>query len=272
MEAADLNFAAHCTDAVGWAGETREVFESFFAREPEGCRIAEIEGRPIGMCVSVAYRHSGFLGELIVMEEWRGRGIGRELLEDGIRYLRDKGIESIYLDGVPRAVPLYERAGFERICRSLRFHGRPTGRADPRVRRMRARDLPAVCALDREHFGEDRSFFLRQRLERHPDCCWILEEDRRIAEFVIGRRCPGAVAAGPWVIRADREPTGAVLLPMNEETLWIGVLETNASAARVLRDRGFSLRDDPPWRMVLGGNRGLGESLGCCAIGSAAKG
>jgi ribosomal protein S18 acetylase RimI-like enzyme len=237
----ELDFAAECTEREGWASETRAEFEGFYAHDSSGCLIAERAGGPIGIAVATSYGAYGFVGEIIVAPEERGRGLGRILLDRAIEYLRGRGAESIYLDGVIAAVPLYERAGFRRICRSLRFVreadeggtawvgaagsgiletvkagtagvGRNVGVAGAAdqpavgerslVRAMRSSDLETVCALDFQAFGADRSFFLSRRLLLYPELCWVSEENGKLNGFLMGRRGRSIVSAGPWLALA----------------------------------------------------------------------
>ncbi|MCJ7587284.1 MAG: hypothetical protein MUQ00_05195 [Candidatus Aminicenantes bacterium] len=66
MRDADLDFAAESAALENWPSETREAFENFLGYDPAGCFVAEIDGRPAGICVATAYRRSGFVGEIIV--------------------------------------------------------------------------------------------------------------------------------------------------------------------------------------------------------------
>ena len=86
MQPEDLDFAAACTAAEGWRTQTRAEFEGFYAHDPEGCLIAEAAGTPVGICVGTSYGGPpsggyGFIGELIVVPEARGRDTGRLLLD-----------------------------------------------------------------------------------------------------------------------------------------------------------------------------------------------
>jgi GNAT superfamily N-acetyltransferase len=165
MSSSDLDFAAHCTLSEGWSSETRETFEGFHEYDPNGCLIAESDGRSIGICVATHYGTVGFIGELIVVEAMRGRGVGRQLLEYSIDYLVSRGTQNIFLDGDIPAIPLYERVGYRTICRSLRFVGKVPGKTYPHVQDMSPADLDTVCGIDFEAFGADRSFFLRRRFD-----------------------------------------------------------------------------------------------------------
>ena len=276
MLPSDLDFAAGLTALEGWRGETRQAFEGFLAYHPDGCFIAEIGGRRSGMCVATPYQSFGFIGELIVVEAQRGRGVGRQLLEHAIAHLRERGATAIFLDGVLKAVPLYERAGFRKLCRSWRFNGNIPNAAYPGTRPMRAADLDAVAALDRVAFGADRSFFLERRLAQNPDLCLVLEDQSGMRGFIMGRRAGESVSAGPW-IAAPGSPHPASLLESlacqaGATTLKFGMLGSNPGALASIESFGLDENPASPWRMVLGEPGLPGEPSQIYAIGSPAKG
>ena len=276
MQPADLHFAAQCTAAEGWLGEDYFALQSFYLSDPTGCFLAELSGRPVGIGIATSYGQSGFIGELIVRPEDRGKGIGTALLRYSVDYLRRRGARTIYLDGMPKAVPLYERNGFRKICRSLRFSGKMSSVPTPHVRSIQNADLDLVCALDRRAFGADRSFFLRRRLERNPELSWVLLDRDRLLGFILGRRGEGWLMAGPWVAVEDAPRPECLLQCLSAEAgntpLSVGVLESNQPAVELIRSLGFVERGDSPWRMSLGPSSDLGASRLCWAIGSPAKG
>ncbi|MFZ2097751.1 MAG: GNAT family N-acetyltransferase [Anaerolineales bacterium] len=112
MRREDLVFAAECTAVEGWVSENWSTLEGFFLKDPQGCLLAEENGQPLGICIATYYGKCGFIGELIVRPEARGRGVGAALLNHGIGILNRRGTETVYLDGVVKAVELYERNGF----------------------------------------------------------------------------------------------------------------------------------------------------------------
>lgn len=274
MRAEDLAFAAECTHREGWTSETRTEFDAFFAYDPAGCFLLETDARSIGICIATPYRSNGFIGEVIVDPAYRGRGGGALLMQHAIEYLQGRGIRAIFLDGVPRAVPLYERLGFRKRCRSLRLCGQLPGAPPEGVRRMRTADLKSVLAMDRTAFGEDRGFFLRRRLANYPDLCLVQETG-----YVMGRPADNVAVAGPLVLRTgDADP-----LPLLQglaaaggtSELVVMVLESHDLAVATLRKHGFLPRPDAPWRMVLSENTSamnLGASPLAWAPGSPAKG
>ncbi len=276
MNETDLSFAADCTAAEGWVSENRISLEGFYLHDPKGCLIAEEAGRPVGICIATGYGKSGFIGELIVQPKARGRGVGANLLNHGVRMLQDRGIETVYLDGVVNAVELYERNGFRKLCRSWRFSGNLVGVPSSHVRLMAVSDLDQVFKLDKMSFGEDRSFFLRRRLEIFPELSYVLMDGEKVAGFILGRAGEGWVSAGPWVMGEEVENPVELLhsfaLQAGNRPISIGILDTNQLAYDLVRSLGFTQRVDSPWRKALGNPSNLGASPGCFAVGSAAKG
>ncbi len=287
MQLADLDFAAACTAAEGWATQTRAEFEGYLTHDARGCLIAQVAGQPAGICVATWYGAAGCLGELIVTPRMRGRGIGRQLVEHALEYLRSRGALSVFLDGVLAAVPLYERIGFQKVCRSLRFRraGRsePSGesrqilpRSDRCVRPMQSRDLDRVCEMDAPAFGAGRRFLIERRLCVYPDLCWVAESGGELEGFILGRRGNGLAALGPWLVRPGAEQPGDLVASAAAQVapldVSLGVLETNTQAIELVRSLGFVETQDPPWRMVWGKPSQLGSSPQLFAIGSAAQG
>jgi ribosomal protein S18 acetylase RimI-like enzyme len=276
MEATDLAFAARCTESEGWASETLASFKGFYQHDPEGCLLAEYAGHPAGICIATPYGRSGFVGELIVRPEMRGQGIGAALLHHAVVYLRERGAATIYLDGVVKAVPLYERHGFRKVCRSLRFSGTLAGRQHAPIRPMQASDLASVFVLDRQAFRADRSFFLAYGLRLFPELCYVIIQDGKLCGFILGRRGEGWAAAGPWVMAHTDRDALCLLAGLADAagavSIGVGVLESNRIAVELMRSLGFTLREDSPWRMALGPSSDLGASPQCFAVGTAAKG
>jgi predicted N-acetyltransferase YhbS len=276
MTRSDVGFAFACVRSEGWLGETPEVFETFLAHDPRGCWVAQRGADPVGICVATRYGRSGFIGELIVISEERGQGIGGLLFGGAVVYLRAAGVETVYLDGDLDAVPFYERAGFRKICRSLRFVGSARDTQARGVRPAGLEDSPRIRAMDRELFGDDRGFFIESRLAAHPGLCFVAQTAGGIGGFIMARPGAGVLSVGPWASRGtDAEAISlleAVSAVSGPAPLRLGVLESNERASRIVSAAGCFEEAEPSWRMALGPGDRLGMHDDLIAIGSAAKG
>ncbi len=276
MTADDIEFAAAVVAAEGWLGETPGVFEGFVERDPDGCLVAACDERPVGMCIATAYGACGFIGELIVEEKLRGRGFGKQLFEAALEYLDLSGAGDVYLDADPSAVSFYERNGFRKICRSLRFVGKIVPRKHASVRQATQDDVETILILDKNRFGADRSFFLKRRLRVFPALCHVLVVDGELAGYIMAQPGIGVISVGPWLVRGGDKHAGTLIEALASKTkdipLRIGVLESNQNAVELIRSFKKFQEHAPCWRMVRGNGEGLGFHDDLYAIGSAAKG
>ncbi len=98
---------------------SREWFDA------EGFRLAWTEDRVAGFCWTK--RHSPEVGEIYVVAvdpEYRGRGLGRAIVIEGMHFLHSAGAATciLYVDtSNPSALELYESLGFqlERVDRCV---------------------------------------------------------------------------------------------------------------------------------------------------------
>lgn len=120
-----------------------------------------------GLVTSVAYRRSGWIGNLIVPGELRGRGYGSRLFGAALSALQAQGMTSIWLTASESGRPIYEKSGFVAIdeierwvsCKRAHF-----GSADSLVKDGGQK----LVALDRAAWGEDRSALLEALDARGP--------------------------------------------------------------------------------------------------------
>jgi predicted GNAT family N-acyltransferase len=69
------------------------------------------EGEVIG---TARMQPSGKIGRVAVLQPWRGRGIGRQLMEYLLQVATRQGMSRVYLNSQESAVAFYERLGF--VC------------------------------------------------------------------------------------------------------------------------------------------------------------
>jgi ribosomal protein S18 acetylase RimI-like enzyme len=289
MTPADLSYAASLTQAEGWLSETIEEFDGFHARDPQGCLVAERDGRRVAIGVATGYGDTGFLGQIVVAPEARGQGLGAAMVAALLERLRAAGVRGVWLDATTAGAPLYERLGFRKVQSSLRYAGTLAGGDEGAmhgVRPMTQADIDRVCALDRLWWGADRGWFLRRRLALHPDLCHVLDPKLDgpdgIAGYVLVRRRAGRVWVGPWCAAPHVERPEVLLhalaragdgapVPM-PVPIHAGVLASSARARAALERLGFAPGFEHPWRMVWGEDAGLARGAEVLANGTSAKG
>ena len=71
--------------------------------------LATVDGAPVG-CARLL--PDGHLGRMAVLPAWRGRGIGRALLDAALAAARGAGMERVALSAQTHAAGFYARAGF----------------------------------------------------------------------------------------------------------------------------------------------------------------
>lgn len=76
----------------------------------------DYRGRPIG---TARLMPSGQIGRMAVLPAWRGRGVGRALLERMLREVDGRGVARPFLHAQQTAVAFYERFGF--VCQGKPF-------------------------------------------------------------------------------------------------------------------------------------------------------
>lgn len=182
------------------AFDTSESFGSGIVRhlrlEPEGCFVADYQGRPAGMVTSILYGDTAYIGYMAVEPAFQGKGLGRALIKHVMSCVERRGCRTVLLDATVAGEPLYRSLGFEIAGTSLDCRGVPT--AHGRGTSSSAGDL---FAMDREVFGHDRRRMLESLLNE-PDTFAI----STAGGYLIAQES----VLGPWIAHDPR--TAADLL------------------------------------------------------------
>jgi len=147
LTARDLPFADAVRAAAGW-NQTLDDWRRFLALEPEGCFLAEWEGKPAGTATTLIHGPElAWIGMVLVHPDSRRRGIGQALLRHCLEHLRQRGVGCIKLDATPLGQPVYERLGF---------------RSEWTLARWERASAPAVADAPHEPPPEPRGLGVRQ--------------------------------------------------------------------------------------------------------------
>ncbi len=93
-----------------------EMVASCWRRDPQGCFVMEGDHRLLGSIFSCTWGRVGWFGALGVLPEAQGQGIGKELIQASVGYMRKEPARLIGLEtqpDVPGNLGLYGRLGFE---------------------------------------------------------------------------------------------------------------------------------------------------------------
>lgn len=158
LHAARLADLVSLSASAGW-NQTPEDWRRLLELEPEGCFGIEQDGRIVSSATVVSYGEGlAWIGMVLTLPEYRGRGYATRLMERCMEYCRQRRIRTVRLDATEMGQPLYERFGFMPEYEVQRWQGvLPAA-----VVRFHQPDFE----LDRLAFGADR----RRLLERIG--CW----------------------------------------------------------------------------------------------------
>lgn len=90
--------------------------------------VADEAGVCVGFAVFYLTAPESELPDIVVSESYRGRGIGKLLLDASLRELSLRGVDTVFLEvrvSNERARALYEKMGFEEIGRRKYFYSDP---------------------------------------------------------------------------------------------------------------------------------------------------
>lgn len=156
---------------------SRRSFRQLIERATARTIVAEIDGRIAGYCM-VLFRKGGGVARLYsiaVDPERAGSGVGRILLEkaEEAAYDNDRIILRLEVrEDNPRAIALYERAGFRRIGRETGYYG--DGATALRLEKTVRGDVPPATAVP---FYEQNSDFTC------GPCCLMMAKAHFDADF-----------------------------------------------------------------------------------------
>lgn len=244
--------------AVGWAAHDWALR---LAIEPANARCFIVEasdGDAAGVGSGVAYPPLGIVGNMIVMEGHRRRGIGAAVLSAVVERLREQGCSRLELYATREGRPLYERHGFQPIGSGSRatiprgaVSEAPSNGVD--VEEGAPSALDELEAYDRPRFGGSRRALLAVALADAERPTLLARRGGAVAGYAWVRPADGRI--GPWV--AD-DPTVAAALVARafQRTADADELTTNVPMSNepgVAWLRALGVRPDP-WdgRMALG--------------------
>ena len=267
----DISPGMRLKETAGW-NQTQEDWERFLHASPEGCFVAEQDGRVAGTVTTIVYENRfAWIGMVLVDTQFRGKGIGTALLLEAIDYLDAIKIPCVKLDATPQGKPIYARLGFcveyeiERnsLTRELNAKASLAPVGD------NIENIEPILEMDREVFGADRSALLRSISASAPE---LVITNRAVGSglegFALGRKGSRADQLGPWVasgVPAAREVLEAFLLHSRRNVVFVDVMKDNPRAGGLVAEKGFQFSRSLT-RMYRGENAHPGRPDLLCAV------
>lgn len=239
----DLTAAVQLEEPERW-NQTAADWQRLLRLNPRGCFGAFCGQRLIGTVTSITYGHDvAWIGMLLVAQEYRGKGIGRQLMRTILEYCQRSRVATVKLDATPVGRPLYESLGFVVEDRIERWQG--TMSCEVQCKPASHWKVPSsLYELDERAFYAPRTELLRSLIE---DACVepavkTRDSTRSLAGYALARRGARASYIGP-LVAIDRDIAVILLDSILERMtgdicLDVPIGPTDLTA--VLKERGFT--------------------------------
>ena len=254
----DVPVIAALRDSVGWAIHEWALRAVIVPPDARCLVVTDDLDRIVGAGSGISYGELGFVGNMVVVEDHRRRGVGSAVLEAIVDFLsRERGCTRLELNATSEGRPLYERNGFESIGMSTFGRiGRDVSLAhDPSVtvRRAGSDDLDGIATFDQPRFGGDRRPLLELMLGDAACRFVVAERDAAIVGYaglqLDGPRIGPMVADAPSVAEAILQEAFDLMPEVDE--LRLNLPPENREGFEWLRRLGVEVE---PWdgRMARG--------------------
>ena len=270
----DLPGCLRLNTISGW-NQTAADWQCFLARSPHGCFVMEHDDHIVGSAATICYESRfAWIGMVLVDPEYRNRGIGTELFQKAVDYLDHVQIPALKLDATPLGKPLYTKLGFlteyeiERFILKRSVASIPAATPPSNNFSLTEDQFHEILRRDRELFGADRGFLLRNLRDRAPQFALGLWQGGALSAYGFGRSGLIADHLGPFMAanRAAAETLlDQFLARSSRDTIFVDCLNSNPFAPELLKSRGFTPAR-PLTRMVRGPNAFPGQPGAFCAI------
>ena len=282
LGSADIGAANELNRIAGW-NQTESDWAGYLKFEPRGCFAVVMDDHLAGTATTVRYGTAlGWVGMVLVHPRFRRLGLGTQLLERALAYLKETGTRSIRLDATPMGRPVYLPLGFRDEHEVVRLEGGGAASVpvvdglakEIRISRLEPGDMPRVEGLDAEAFGVARSAVLGDLCGRNPEYCFVARSGAEVTGYLVARRGREAIQVGPSVARTPAVAEalfGALLNVAVGERVFLDLPNARGPALDAVARRGFKVQRSFT-RMVLGDEAPLGRSELVFATSGAEKG
>jgi GNAT superfamily N-acetyltransferase len=249
----DLDDAFRLSTVAGW-NQRLDDWQMLLQLAPAGGFAALPDSRApsvIGTAIGIDYGGFAWIAMMLVDPAYRGRGVGRRLLEAAIDAV--PAHLPIRLDATPLGRRLYQRYGFEDESALSRHvidhatfveqHGTRTRPAPCEVQPLTDADLAVVVEQDRGTFGGMRGVVLDWAFRGAPQYAYVVRSDSAGAiHYCLGRRGRVFDQIGPVVASEDaigHALVSAALAAAAGRSIAVDVFDSRGAFTVALQREGF---------------------------------
>lgn len=229
-----------------WNSDLVQLFSFHFNYDYFYPVVGEVDKKIVGCGCIIRNRTAGWLGNIIVIPEYRRQGIGEQLTKHLMDYLDKLGYANQLLIATKIGEPVYSKLGFKMSLNYLFYKTESVNQFEvsKSIRKMKMEDYQLVKGLDRKVTGEERSNFIERFLL--TGYVYTSGNSSEIEGFYLPD-------FGNGLIIATNNQAGLDLLRFKFSQGHIKVIipEANGAAKNFLREYGFQEYSICP-RMVLG--------------------
>lgn len=206
---------------------------------------AEVNGELAGCANGILNGHAGWLGNIIVLPEYRGHGIGTALTHYLVDFFFSKGCTTQLLIATNLGEPIYRKCGFRKVAEYIFLNSpdNPSVLPEEGMRLCRSEDHDKIFRIDYSVTAEDRHIFLNQYL---ASGCVHESSKGKVNGFFLPELSQGAILA-----ENNEAGLGLLAQKINRGCNKIVIPEQNHAALTFLTDHGYKEISRAP-RMVLG--------------------
>lgn len=245
-----------------WNFDIVEFMNSHLGKKYFYAIVAELDEKIVGIANAITNGSVSWLGNIIVPEKYRRKGIGKALTNNLIAYSRGKECSSIVLVATELGEKVYSKLGFRKEMDYVFFESKKLEYKPvlDKVEKLDKNYYTQVLELDHKATAENRHDFLKNYLAYG----WIYKEKN--CQEINGYFLPGL---GNGLIVANNTEAGVNLLQfkhsMNKQPAVVPASNTKAIDFLVLK--GFTetdrlpkmfLNKEPNWRPDFIYSRGAG--------------
>jgi len=212
MAPEDFPFAVQLSNTMNW-NMTLEDFELAMSLEPEGCFLLFQDSKRVGITTTVSFGKMGWLGNLIVREEYRRKNTGGLLVNRAVDYLSRKGVGTIGLYAYPHLVAFYEHFGFKLDKDFSVLRGEPVFPSPINaLKKIQEEFIPSVIAFDSKCFGANRAKLLESMFFSGKNLCYGLIDNEEVKGFAAAKLYDRMADIGPIVCKENGVDDAKLLL------------------------------------------------------------